>query len=181
MPGGTDVGHMKDKVITWLSESQKSYELFVMAGARTDANEAALYSNTQNSVSVIRDWDAAADILSGCDLSIVSGGVSMCESCALGVPTLAIAQVEHELDNILTLEKNQAVVSAGSIHSLSKESFLEIFHGVENSPDFRQMLSDNGKKVVDGLGKKRVTRIIRDFYKDVQSSHKSMLLKVAVN
>ncbi|MCK5706923.1 MAG: hypothetical protein KAI43_04665 [Candidatus Aureabacteria bacterium] len=179
MPGGTNAGKMMEKVIGWLSSLNKQYELYVMTGAGVD-NDSAIYSDHNNSVIMVSDWNGVPDILADCDLSIASGGISMCESCTVGIPTIAIAQVKHELNNINLLSSKQAVFSMGYIKDLKKEVFLEAFKRIEKSYEYRSILAEKGKKAVDGKGKERIINIIKRFYQDICTS-KDMLLKIAVN
>ncbi|MBN1522519.1 MAG: hypothetical protein JW928_08300 [Candidatus Aureabacteria bacterium] len=180
MPGGTDAGRMMEKVVSWICELPDHYDIYVMAGMSMESSSSALYSDHNNSIFMIRDWDSTPDILRQCDLSITSGGVSMCESCALGVPTLAVAQVEHEISNIEQFSSKQAVLSLGKAQDLRRDVFRDVFVRLEKAARFRQVLSECGRKTVDGLGKKRVVRIIKNFYREIRSSQ-DMLLKVAVN
>ena len=164
MPGGTNAGSMMEKVLLWLSELPSQYEIYVMAGASEDEHEHAIYSDHKSSIFIVKDWEVTPEILEKCDISITSGGVSMCESCASGTPTMAIAQVEHELLNIEALAKKRAVFSFGSVFELEKESFLGSFVRVEMSQVFRKILANNGRRAIDGRGKERVIKIIKKFW-----------------
>jgi spore coat polysaccharide biosynthesis predicted glycosyltransferase SpsG len=180
MPGGTNAGKVMESLIGWIKEVPGEHEITVMAGASDDAAEEALYSHHNSSVFVVRDWDKVPDIISQSDLCITSGGVSMCEACAAGVPAMAIAQVDHETANILTLAKHHAVVPLGRAQDLTKEYFLSAFSLVAGSLKFRQNLSDSGRKAIDGMGKMRVMQIIHSFYCEIGASQ-DLALKLAVN
>jgi spore coat polysaccharide biosynthesis predicted glycosyltransferase SpsG len=179
MPGGTNAGSIMEKLITWIQELPDAYEIYVMAGASTD-NEPALYSSRKNSVYMIRDWDSGPEILAQSDISITSGGISMCESCASGIPTMSVAQVEHEISNILFFSKYNAVHPLGAAHNLSKEVFLRSFLKLKKSYSLRKALSLSGMKLVDSQGKQRVIRIVQGFYNDI-GSMQNVLMKTAVN
>jgi spore coat polysaccharide biosynthesis predicted glycosyltransferase SpsG len=180
MPGGTNAGRTMENLISWLKEIPGGHEITVMAGVSADSAEESLYSHHNSSVFVVRDWEQAPGIISRSDLCITSGGVSMCEACAAGVPTMSIAQVDHEIANVLMLAKDHAVVPLGRAQDLTKEYFLSAFSLVTGSPKFRQMLSDNGRKAIDGMGRRRVMRIIQSFYREIGVSQ-DLALKLVVN
>ena len=85
----------------------------------------------------------------------------MCESMSLGVPTLAIPQVPHEFENISFFSKHNAVYRFSKDLNFSENSFFQsVIELIENAP-LRKMLSENGKKIIDGKGLERITDIIQ--------------------
>ena len=103
-----------------------------------------------------------SDIGMSTDLAICSGGGTLWEMCCLGIPVLAIPQSKNEFLAISYLTKKNACIS------LDRKSFnqINLIDKIKQlSLDFerRLLLSENGKKEVDGLGIPRViNKIIKN-------------------
>jgi spore coat polysaccharide biosynthesis predicted glycosyltransferase SpsG len=97
-----------------------------------------------------------APLLVTADISVTNGGLSMYESMALGVPTIALPQGRLELRSVRRAARRRAVVACDA-------------HGVRDAvarlaadADRRDRLRRNAMALVDGSGLDRVVRAIRE-------------------
>ncbi len=97
------------------------------------------------------------------DICLVAGGLAMYEVCRVGIPSVAIPQsIDHqfELAEILCAEGAMLTVGWGE-----RASTIDIANCVQRliiDKDLRMAMSDNGQRLVDGLGSNRVAQIIEE-------------------
>ena len=103
------------------------------------------------------------DIFLKCDLAICSGGLTLFEACALGVPTIALPQNKHQHENIKRLLKNKSVILGTKVFKKDKNYFNLIVRKVVQDKKIRKKLSYNSKKLIDLKGSLRITNIIKNY------------------
>ena len=103
------------------------------------------------------------DIFLKCDLAICSGGLTLFEACALGVPTIALPQNKHQYENIKKLLKSKSVVLGTKVFKKDKNHFNLIVKKVVQNKKLRKKLSHNSKKLIDLKGSLRITNIIKNY------------------
>ena len=99
-----------------------------------------------------------ARVLARTDVAIVAGGVTLFESCALGVPSVALAVVAGQRPAISTLAAQGAVLDAGEVFS-SLRSVAHAADGVVHllaDAQARLSMRRRARRVVDGRGAHRV-------------------------
>ena len=98
-------------------------------------------------------------LLRDADLSIVAGGLMAFESVQYGVPSIGIAQYQHQSNNLKRL-KNIGVLEIGSFDRSSKNYILKKIQALYDSYDLRVDMSENAINVFDGKALERVARAI---------------------
>jgi spore coat polysaccharide biosynthesis predicted glycosyltransferase SpsG len=104
----------------------------------------------------IPDLLAAFDTM---NVVICSGGVTLFEVCALGLPALTVANESHEAQTISYFRKKGACIPIGSTSSSPgelKESIISALRDAERL----NATAANGLKLVDGKGIYRILEII---------------------
>jgi len=89
------------------------------------------------------------------DLAISAGGGTSFELVYMGVPVAVTATADNQLNNVEALEKLDAAINLGPIHSLDEKRLSERIEEVIDSKEKRAALSESGKKIIDGKGIKR--------------------------
>jgi len=112
--------------------------------AIVDANRTTLhYGESQENI---------AELFARADACIVSGGITMFEAAAVGLPVLVISQNESQLRNAEHLAFRGAVVNAGLFLKTSAQNLASTLSAWQTSRDTRLELSRRAREAVDGKG-----------------------------
>ena len=107
--------------------------------------------------------DGLAPWLARVDVAIVGGGVSLYEAVAAGVPTVAVAVVPAQLPTIRGFARHHLTVSAGlptgGAHVVARRVAARV-ERIARSSSLREFVRDDGPRLVDGLGARRVAQAI---------------------
>ena len=99
-------------------------------------------------------------MFSGADGCIVSGGITMFEAAAVGLPAIVVSQNPPQLENARRLASYGAVVNAGLFSQASAEDIASILAGWQSSCDARAELSRRARQTVDAMGLERICAAI---------------------
>jgi spore coat polysaccharide biosynthesis predicted glycosyltransferase SpsG len=114
-------------------------------------------------------WESgpAFQYIGDADVVITAGGLSAYEALCTGAPLMALAYDSLQQTTIKGLESLGGCINLGLGDALDPARLAEALTLIENDHDKRVKLSSRGRFLVDGLGDKRVSEIIR------QSIHES--------
>tara|TARA_E500000178_G_scaffold333444_1_gene368443 strand:+ start:3241 stop:4293 length:1053 start_codon:yes stop_codon:yes gene_type:complete len=102
--------------------------------------------------------------LSKADLAIVSGGLSVFDCIARGIPVIGLPQYQHQLKTLLNLESNK-VIKLGSLGmSLNEKNFMDIYNKIILSFEDRVFLSKNSINLIDRKGPARIIKILGSLF-----------------
>lgn len=116
-------------------------------------------------INVIRVDDISSYIIES-DLCIVSGGITLFEVAYLGVPSIVICQVDHQVETAKLFEANNACLNLGLHSELGEEHLKQEFFNIINDYQRREELSMASKLYVDGKGIERIEREIIKILKE---------------
>ena len=103
-----------------------------------------------------------AQLFARADACILSGGITMFEAAAVGLPVMVISQNEAQLRNAESLASRGAVVNAGLFSETSSQGLASTLSRWQSSRDARLALSTHAREAVDGNGIERIcTRILQ--------------------
>lgn len=100
------------------------------------------------------------DRLASADIAIVAGGLTLFSALHFGVPTVAIAQYPHQLINAERCEAVGAAISLGLANGFDASRLRSVVCGLLDDAARRKVLSDNGRRLVDGRGSERVLDVL---------------------
>jgi spore coat polysaccharide biosynthesis predicted glycosyltransferase SpsG len=103
-------------------------------------------------------------LLSTSDLAIVAGGLTAFDCAHAGVPSIAIPQYEHQLENIKRLEKLGCLKLAAREMELDSQGICNLVADLSANYEQRLAMSQAGSKVIDGQGLDRVIDLIAKTY-----------------
>jgi spore coat polysaccharide biosynthesis predicted glycosyltransferase SpsG len=107
-----------------------------------------------------RDTPEPEELMYACDVAIIGAGTTLLEAAALGTPALVIAQHAAEARFSRIFEEAGAAVSLGVGGEQDAETICKSLRSLlEDSPK-RRIMSQAGKKLVDGRGRQRLATII---------------------
>jgi spore coat polysaccharide biosynthesis predicted glycosyltransferase SpsG/CMP-N-acetylneuraminic acid synthetase len=101
------------------------------------------------------------------DLIICSGGRTVYELAALGIPGITICQNERELKRMETFKKHETIINLGLGNGVSTETILETVKALLIDSARRKQMSQNGLALFDGNGTSRVAEIIINSQKNI--------------
>ena len=104
----------------------------------------------------------ANDLIRIAKREILAGGLTLYEACFLGIPTLSLALVGHQLDTARKLEGAGACMSAGLAAQLKPSDLQPQLGQLLGDARLRQRLSAAAMNLLDGRGLKRTVDAIMD-------------------
>ena len=146
-------------VLKLLEEIKKHLDINLVIDSY-DPNFKNIYDLThgwKNKINVISDAPDMFSLLKNTDLVIGTGGVSLIERVAAGVPSLTILGAENQR---LTIEgaASMGVTIDGS--DMPPNELLKITNKIIENPEVRVSMSDAGRRIVDGMGANRVVGLL---------------------
>ncbi len=95
------------------------------------------------------------------DLGIISGGITLFEFSASGIPSIAIPQHKHQIENITNLEKKNITRSLKKGMTVNTEDIIKNIDYLIKNYELRIKMHKKGKTTIDGRGLERITNIIK--------------------
>ncbi len=95
------------------------------------------------------------------DIAITAGGLSIFEALCAGTPVLALSHDHLQHLTVAKLADGGACIDLGLGGQLDPTSLPDILEKIDSDIGIRQELSRLGRRVLDGRGAERVSRIIR--------------------
>lgn len=104
------------------------------------------------------------------DFAVVSGGLTVFQALAMGVPVIGLPQYEHQNKTLQNLNQKGALILGSDNMELDHSLFFKRFLNLFNSSSLRLKQSETGKNLIDGLGNNRVIKIITKEIRDCYES-----------
>lgn len=158
--GGSDPCH----VALLLTERLLAYtdkRLHVILGAYNQDKEKLIMLQMENpQLFLYENVKNMAEVLSNCDIAVSAGGVTLYELSACGIPTVAYAFADNQLDTVYTFAQKGIMKSVGDIRQQQTDGWTEAV-----CKQIRQLCKDKGQRqdmsrkmrqLVDGEGKIRI-------------------------
>ena len=158
--GGSDPNGISFEVLSALAGLKENLRIVLHIGPafkhRKRFNELAAFPK----VIIVDNVTELADLMIEADLAIAAGGNTMYELCYLGVPSLIIAQNDHQLEFAKGLAKVGAVKSLGLHSQVSKGEIVDAVRNFLGDYGLRKKMSKRGREIVDGKGCERIVKKI---------------------
>lgn len=106
------------------------------------------------------------EIISNADLAVTSGGLSIFEFSAYGVPTIGLPQFQHQLRTIKKLEDAGISLLGSDGMILSKKKFKVALNKILHDFSLRNMMAVKARTSIDGKGINRIVRLLIDKFPD---------------
>jgi len=165
--GGTDVRNLTPRIIDALKEFNE-LELNVVIGGAYKNREEILKSLKRNKLSynLLENQNDLSKYIYEMDLAISAGGLSAFQLVAIGTPFLGIGAAIWETKRLRKMQELGICKFIGDFKNFKKEDLHESFRYLFNNKKEREKMSLNGKKLVDGKGIERVSKIVREVVKN---------------
>ena len=97
-----------------------------------------------------------AELMSHTDLAVSGAGSTCWELAFMGVPTCVIVAAENQHRIAMGLDREGFARNLGRSEDVTVEVIAKSVTKLMNNRHLRQSMSENGRRLVDGLGLQRV-------------------------
>ena len=162
--GGGDLTSSLPKVLKAVAGIKRDVHLTVIAGPAYQGFE-SLKNEVKRlplHIGLHREVSNMAKVLSGKDIAITAGGGTLYEIAYMGIPGIALCQCDHQEKNASIFESMGTVINLGNALEVSLKEISRTLATLLSDPVKRKEMSRKGKELIDGKGRERVTKIIRE-------------------
>ena len=161
--GGADRTGTTIKIIRALNGLDKKIKKIIVIGPafkHRDELKKIIPKVKDNNFVFKYDVKSMAGLMYEADLAISAGGDTLYQLACTGTPSIALYEDEHEGTQSDTFAKKKIAINLGQGTQVSEELIVKSVSELLENLTLRKTMSINGKKLVDGLGAKRVSEII---------------------
>ena len=101
------------------------------------------------------------ELLTKGDIALVAGGITMFEVAAMGIPSIAIPQHIHQIENINSLKKKKITCSINSGMKFCRNKLENKINNLINDYKQRKLMNRKGIDYIDGKGLYRTLQIFK--------------------
>lgn len=162
LQGGADTRCFIPIIIESLNKVKEDFSITAVLGPSfTGWNELKKIQNkNRKSLKTLQSVKNMSTVMSNHDIAITGGGMSLIELSRLGVPSIIVCGEPFENETASTMESNGFGINLGFRSNPSKTGIAEATSKLINNYPLRRKMNRLGRKLVDGNGLERVTRMI---------------------
>lgn len=159
--GGYDYLDITQQFLRCIQQSKDVVEYHIVVGDLYDKIDLLreMSSNNEN-INIYQSPEDFSTILKSCDLAVVSGGLTLFQAVAYGIPSMVISQYKHQLDNAEKLQNYGAAQNLGLFKLVDFSNLVQKIKALIVDEDKRKEMSNKGRYLIDGLGTREVSSII---------------------
>ena len=156
--GGTDPDNFILSILQSLDSVPNNIEILAVIGPFNPHRTAlqAYQKITDMQLNLIQSPPNMADIYMQADLAISAGGSSCYELAYFGIPNLMITVADNQLSIAREMDKQHIGISLGGKHEIRPDYLKDKVKELLKNQSLRKHMSQNGRMLVDGKGKKRI-------------------------
>ena len=167
--GGSDPNDYSLRIIKILFEmnlNDKFNFIIVLGPAFVNAQKVILLLQNKNNFKIFQNPENMIELFNSCDTAIISGGNLLYEACALGIPSLSLAQEKEQHEETKLFAEKNAVIRPKEGMYASNETIMKCIKTLFWDTDIRIKLKTNSQKCISKSGTKLFSKsIIADFRK----------------
>jgi UDP-2,4-diacetamido-2,4,6-trideoxy-beta-L-altropyranose hydrolase len=159
--GGADPDNVTLKVIESLKLiNDDDLEVNVVAGPSNPSLETlqSAISNTQFTINILQNVTDMPELMAWADIAISAGGTTCWEMAFMGLPNVTAILAENQQAIATELSEKEVIVNLGEYEGLSSNKIVRSLHKKMLEKQDRSKMSRLGKKLVDGMGAKRIVK-----------------------
>lgn len=172
--GGDDSKDMEPRVLKFLNKKYPSMHKDVIIGkAFKDTSIDKLRELADRNTTLLFNSDSAdmQNIMLASDIAISSGGQTLYELAATGVPTIGVCVAENQLLNLKEWHKKGFVEHIGWYYSDNLEEDLSRAINRFQPKRERMLRSKIGMRLIDGQGPRRIVEKLLAIYSEIEEAH----------
>lgn len=157
--GGSDPENIVLKALLELREFVGVEKTIILGSAYSNERIYDLVKYIPN-CNILKNISNMGEVLHNSDICLISGGITLYESMAVGVPAVVICQVDHQTITAARFAERGAVINLGLSKELNIGQVYKTVSFLISNPGVRESMSYNGRKLIDGQGLFRVVDLI---------------------
>ena len=162
--GGADTLGLASSVIEILDTMPDRFDMTTVIGPAfkhyvdLERTVGKIKKNIEINFNVTNMWE----IMARSDLSISAGGNTLFELAATGTPAVVICEELFEVETANRLQAFDTCVNLGYSRKVDRKKLRRAVSGLINDKEKRREMSIAGRKLVDGRGSERVSKLIQE-------------------
>jgi UDP-2,4-diacetamido-2,4,6-trideoxy-beta-L-altropyranose hydrolase len=163
--GSSDKDNLILKVLKALEIVDKNIEILAVVGPFNPhySNLQEFIKKSNSNIKLIQSPENITDIYLESDIAISAGGTSCYELAYFGIPNLIITIANNQLNVAKELDNQEISIYLGKKEDAKAKLVLDKINELINNHPLRKSMSQNGKKLVDGQGKKKIVDVLESF------------------
>lgn len=164
--GGSDPNHISAQILSYLNDSIKQtgrLSIDLIMGRLSDPMPASLVDSCPHHLVLSKNVLNMSQRFLKADLAIISGGMTLYESCCTATPTIIVNQNEEQNEEAQAFHFSRAVLNGGLFRDLTLDYFQQYFQNMI-SPIRRKLYSVNASQLIDGKGAERIVERVLKLY-----------------
>lgn len=163
--GGTDNDNFTLKILKMLELINDDIDFIIVLGPFNPYYEDIKnYTGEQKrKIDLIKSPKQMLNIYLQSDIAISGGGVTCYELAYFGIPNIIITIVDNHLLNAQELNKQNIGIHIGRKNEIKMKHIRNKIEELIKDKKLREKMCQNGKKLVDGKGKKRIVECMEKY------------------
>ncbi len=163
--GGSDPKDLTPRILDILKDFKEIKFNIVIGHAFKNKVEIKKGLDSRNiNYKLIENSNNLSELMYNSDLAISTGGLTSLELSAIGTPFIGISSAVWESKRLKKMEEYGICKYIESFYGFKKENLYKIFKELINNK--REIMSSNGKRLLDGNGMDRIIERIRSVIKN---------------
>jgi UDP-2,4-diacetamido-2,4,6-trideoxy-beta-L-altropyranose hydrolase len=165
MLGGTDSNNLTLKILKSLEKINKNYVFFVIVGLFNPFYEQLkdFSEKSKTNIKLLKSPENMAEIYLESDLAISAGGTSCYELSYFGIPNIILTIADNQINSAKAFDKKNVSIYLGHKSEISTKDIWKKIEELVNNKSIRKTMRNNGRKLVDGKGKKRIVELMESY------------------
>lgn len=162
--GGSDPSNLSTRIARELGMRDLPYQYRLVLGPdfSFEAGIDDLPEAARSQIDIFRDVPDMGELMRWADVAVCSGGRTVYELAAIGVPSLVVAQNSREADRMAELDDLGVVVYLGTASDLETGAAADRLVTLDDDYRRREMLNENASTFVDRRGIQRIMNLVHD-------------------
>lgn len=158
--GGVDVGNTTLRLARWLPLLDHRLEInLVLGGGYQREEELRKLVEENENIKIFRNISYLNRLFFESDLAFCAGGNTLHELAVMGIPTIVIPSMPHEVQNGKTFESGGFSLCGSIAEQFAYQELVELYNRIKERA-VREKMSEAGKRLADGKGYERIYRIL---------------------
>lgn len=167
MQGGTDSHCFLPIIVNFISNIIKDVKITIIVGSdfQCDKKLKKIMQKNGTTLNIQRNVKNMSQELTKYDIAITGGGMTLLELCKLGIPAIVICTEKFENETASILSDSGFGINLGYYRNVSKSMVINAINTLTKNYKLRCKMNKNGKKIIDGCGTERVSKLIMEWMK----------------
>jgi len=110
---------------------------------------------------VLSDVSCISEQMAWADLAISAGGTTCWELAFMGLPSVLITVADNQEAIVAGMKSREAAIDLGAAAELEWDHLGRVVEGLLRDQEGRRLMSENGRRMIDGRGPSRVVAALK--------------------